>query len=392
MLPDELFQHYQDLQTYVGWSEADVLRVRFAAQFAQPHFKALIDDFYAEIQRHPDALRVIQGGAAQIERLKGSLAHWIRGLFFDDYNLDYVLRRWQVGLRHVEIGLDQTYTNVALSRLRSGLLRALKSDWKGEPSELAAIEQSLNKLLDLDLAIIELAYQTEYQRRQKQSERLAAIGQVAGGISHEIRNPLNVIKTSVYFLLHSKDASPEKIKTHLERIERQVGLADQVVTALNDFARLPIPNLQPLMVEPFLREVLELNLVGDAVQTAIECPATIPPVFGDAQQLRIVFGNLVRNARDAMPDGGRLTIRASNHSKHVAIAVADTGHGINKENLAKIMEPLFSTKARGIGLGLAMTRAIVEKHNGKIDVESQLGRGSTFTVLLPAAVPEAINK
>lgn len=385
MLPDELFRHYQDLQDYVDWSEDDVRRVRIAGRFTEPQFEVLIDDFYAEIQRHPDAVRVIRGGAAQIERLKGSLLHWIRGLFFDDYNLDYVLRRWQVGLRHVEIGLDQTYTNVALSRLRSGLLRALKSGWKGEPGERTAVEQSLNRLLDLDLAIIELAYQIEFQRRQKQSERLVAIGQVAGGISHEIRNPLNVIKTSVYFLLHAKNASPEKIQTHLERIERQVDVADQVVTALNDFARLPVPNLRPLVVEPFLREVVELNLAADSVQTVVDCPRTIAPILGDDQQLRIVFSNLVRNAREAMPDGGSLTIQASNQSGKVAITVEDTGHGIDHVNLTKIMEPLFSTKTRGIGLGLAISRAIVEKHNGTINVESQLGRGTMFTVLLPAA-------
>ena len=92
--------------------------------------------------------------------------------------------------------------------------------------------ESLNKLLDLDLAIIEDAYQTEFQRRQAVAERLATIGKVAGGVAHELRNPLNVVKTSVYYLLNAKNAPPEKIKTHLERIERQVGVADRVITAL----------------------------------------------------------------------------------------------------------------------------------------------------------------
>ena len=162
-------------------------------------------------------------------------------------------------------------------------------------------------------------------------------------------------------------------------------------SGLNDFARLPVPNLSPLVVEPFLREVVELNLVGDAVQAVIVCPGGISPILGDAHQLHIVFGNLVRNARDAMSDGGRLTIRATNQPKHVAIAVADNGHGIKNEDLAKIMEPLFSTKARGIGLGLAITRAIVEKHMGKIQVESQFGQGSTFTVFLPSAVAATVE-
>lgn len=385
MTPDKLFDHYQDLQRYVEWGEDDVRRVRAVGEHVEPHIGALIDDFYAEIVRHPAANQVIRGGPPQIERLKGTLRGWLRGLFQDNYDLEYVTQRWRVGLRHVEIGLDQTYANVALSRVRTGLSRALQANWPGDSGELFAIQRSLNKLLDLDLAIIELAYQTEFQRRQKQVERLATIGQVAGGVAHEIRNPLNVIKTSVYFLLHAKNPSPEKTAAHLARIERQVGAADEVVTALNDFARLAAPNMKPLDMEPFLREVLELNPLGDAVRIELACHEVAPPALGDAQQLRIVFGNLIRNARDAMPDGGLLaiTVRGSEHG--VEIAVTDTGVGIRGEDLGKIMEPLYSTKARGIGLGLAITRAIVEKHNGQIEVASESGQGSTFTVRLAAA-------
>jgi signal transduction histidine kinase len=385
MLLEELFRHYQDLQSYVAWDTKDVERVRAAGPIVEPHFVALIDDFYDEIARHPGAHQVIRGGTDQIERLKGTLRGWLRGLFQDEYDVEYVNRRWRVGLKHVEIGLDQTYTNVALSRLRTGLATALEASWSGDLRQLSAVERSLNKLLDLDLAIIELAYQTEFRRRRKQVERLATIGQVAGGVAHEIRNPLNVIKTSVYYLLHAKNPTPEKVATHLSRIERQVGVADEVVTALNDFSRMAVPGMQPLALAPFLREVLELNPVGDGVRTELNCPDGIPRVLGDAHQLRIVFGNLIRNARDAMPEGGSLVINAHGSGNEIAIDVADTGAGIRSEDLGKIMEPLYSTKARGIGLGLAITRAIVEKHGGRLDVASELGRGTTFTVRLSAA-------
>jgi signal transduction histidine kinase len=389
MSPDELFRHYQDLQSYVAWDAQDVARVRLAGGILEPHIVELIEDFYAEIVRHPGAHQVIRGGTEQIERLKGTLRGWLRGLFYDDYDVEYVNRRWRVGLKHVEIGLDQTYTNVALSRLRSGMTAALAARWGEEPSGLLAVQGSLNKLLDLDLAIIELAYQTEFRRRQKQVERLATIGQVAGGVAHEIRNPLNVIKTSVYFLLHAKSATPEKVATHLARIERQVGIADEVVTALNDFARMSAPEMQPLALAPFLREVLELNPVGEPVRAELQCPDSISAVLGDAHQLRIVFGNLIRNARDAMPEGGQLTIAVRGAGDEVEIDVRDTGVGIREEDLGKVMEPLYSTKARGIGLGLAITRAIVEKHNGRIGVASQFGQGSTFTVRLAAADAKA---
>ena len=305
-----LFERYRELQSYVGWTEADAERVAAAAPLLEPYLHALIDDFYEEIERHPDARKVITGGPAQIERLKGTLVQWLRDLLSGTYDDRYVARRWRVGWRHVEIGLEQVYTNVALSRLRTGLVRALHESWPGEPQALEETVRSLNKLLDLDLAIIEDAYQAEYAARLQRNERLATLGQVAGGVAHELRNPLNVVKTSVYYLLNARNPTPEKRADHLRRIERNVELADSVITALSSFARMPVPELQPIAVEPMVREVLEINPAGDGIEVTVECPPGLPCALGDVDQLRIVLGNLVRNARDAMPQGGRLTIAA----------------------------------------------------------------------------------
>ena len=154
MTTDRFHDRYRELQSYVGWGYEDVRRIVAAAPLLEPHLPALIDDFYAEIERHPETRRVITGGPEQIERLKGTLLGWVRELIGGRYDDDYVDRRWRVGWRHVEIGLDQVYTNVALSRLRNGLVRALGQSWRGERDGLVATIQSLNKLLDLDLAKI----------------------------------------------------------------------------------------------------------------------------------------------------------------------------------------------------------------------------------------------
>ena len=383
---DKIYRLYQELQAYVGWTEDDARRVGAIAALVEPHVVALIDDFYEEIDRHPEARKVITGGAAQVARLKQTLRAWLRDLVAGRYDKDYVSRRWRVGLRHVEIGLSQVYTNAALSRLRRGLLQALELAWTGEPAELLATRCSLNMLLDLDLAIIEDAYQTEFSLRQQRSDRLAAIGQVAGGVAHELRNPLNVVQTSIYYLLNTKAPNPEKVRQHLERIERQVGLADRVIAALSDFARLPVPELHPVPVEDSMKEVLELHPLPEQIKVSLDCPANLPDVLGDARQLQIVFSNLIRNARDAMlPAGGALTISAAASDGEVAVTVADSGVGIPRENLERIMEPLYSTKARGIGLGLAITRSIIDKHGGRLQVTSEQGVGSRFTVRLPAA-------
>ncbi len=387
MEPAEFFNRYQDLQRYVGWTPDDARRVNAVAGLLQPYLAGLIDDFYDEIQRHPGAARVITGGAAQIERLKGTLRAWLKDLLTGPYDEAYVTRRWRVGWRHVEIGLDQVYTNVALSRLRRGLLLALEEHWPGDLRESLDTRRSLNTLLDLDLAIIEDAYQSEYLARQQRSERLAAIGQVAAGIAHELRNPLNVVKTSVYYLLNSRNPTPAKTAEHLQRIERHVGSADNVITALSNFAKLPLPNLKPLALEPCLSDALALNPLPENIWVDLDCPPTVAPVLGDNDQLLIVFGNLIRNAREAMPQGGRLGVTARVADGGVEVAVSDTGVGIAPENLGRVLEPLFSTKARGLGLGLAIVRAILEKNRGSLRVASVLGKGTTFTVRLAAASP-----
>jgi signal transduction histidine kinase len=383
---DKIYHLYQELQQYVGWTDADARRVAAIATLIEPHVVALIDDFYEEIGRHPEALKVITGGADQIARLKETLRAWLRDLVAGQYDKQYVSRRWRVGLRHVEIGLSQVFTNAALSRLRRGLLQALEQSWTGEPRELLATRGSLNMLLDLDLAIIEDAYQTEFSQRQQRSDRLAAIGQVAGGVAHELRNPLNVVQTSIYYLMNTRTPNPEKVRQHLERIERQIGLADRVITALSDFARLPVPELHPIGLEATMKEVLELNQLPEQIKVTLDLPASLPAVLGDSRQLQIVFGNLIRNARDAMqPNGGSLAVSAEAKGGYVAVTFADTGGGIPRENLDRIMEPLYSTKARGIGLGLAITRSIIDKHGGQLQVASELGVGSRFTVRLPSA-------
>ena len=244
----------------------------------------------------------------------------------------------------------------------------------------------------MDLAKIEDAYQAEHLAERQRSERLAAIGQVAGGIAHELRNPLNVVKTSVYYLLNAKNPTATKQAEHLARIERHVTLADGVITALSSFAKMPVPNLQPFAVGQCVHEALETNPVPTIVQVKLEFPSSLPLVLGDINQLRIVFANLIRNAREAMPTGGSLSIHGQVVNDAVEVAVTDTGVGIPPEDIYRIMEPLYSTKARGIGLGLAIARAILDKNMGSMRLTSELGKGSVFTVRLTAALPQETNR
>lgn len=381
-----IYLRYQELQRYLEWGEEDAQRVLSAAKILEPCFTSLIDDFYEEIERHPDASKVIRGGAEQVARLKVTLLGWLRSLFSGCYDLEYVNRRWQIGRKHVEIGLGQAYPDAALSRLRKGLIRALAKVWETDTAELIQTVESLNTLLDLDLAIIHEAYENEYMMQIQRSERLVAIGQVAGGIAHELRNPLNAVKTSAYYLTHARNPSPEKTKEHLQRIDRQVTLADSVITTLSDFAKLPTPDLQPFSIAECINEVLQSYPVSETFQVTFDCPSSSLSAQGDMKQIQIVFDNLIRNARDAMPEKGYLIITATQENQHIDIAFADNGTGISPEILNRITEPLFSTKARGIGLGLAIVQSILDKNKATLDVKSELDQGSVFTVHLEKSV------
>jgi PAS domain S-box-containing protein len=169
-MSQELFDRYKDLQAYVGWSEDDAARVISAAKTIDSRLDHLIEDFYAEIQRHPDAARVITGGQAQITRLMGSLRSWLRESMQGRSDIDYVVRRWNIGLRHAEIGLNPAYTAAAMSRLRNGIVQILADSNLYSPAELPLLVQSFNKLLDLDLSIIQDAYEAEYLRQEKLAE------------------------------------------------------------------------------------------------------------------------------------------------------------------------------------------------------------------------------
>ncbi|GIW92755.1 MAG: hypothetical protein KatS3mg110_0796 [Pirellulaceae bacterium] len=371
---------YQRLQTYVGWTAADLTRLRTAWPLVEPHVTSLVEDFYAAIQREPETARIITGGSQQIARLKLTLAAWLAELFQADRDAPYAARRWFVGYRHVDIGLQAEYVSAAMSRLRIGLVTRLLADWKGNAHDLMETLAALDRALDLELALIDDAYQTEYRRRLQQMERLATIGQVAGGIAHELRNPLNVIQTSVYYLKQVRDAPPQKRNNHLERIERQVRNAERVIAALNDYARLPLPVCEPVDLGRCLRDLIRDIQWRKGTVIHLRLPDEPVTVSGDQRQLGVVMRNLLANARDAIGENGTVEIVVERSAEGVELRIRDDGCGMTPEVLAKACDPLFTTKPRGMGLGLALVRMILQRHGATFDLESQVGQGTTARV------------
>jgi PAS domain S-box-containing protein len=170
--PEHDYCRYLDVQRFVGWTEEDARRVQSLEVTLRPHLAALVDDFGQEIERHPDVRRVITGGKEQLERLKGALLDWLREVLSGPYDRDYICRRWRIGERHLEIGLDQVYVQAALARVRAGLLHALEHCWHHQrPADGDAACRSLNLLLDLELTNIQDAYHREHVRLVEEHSR-----------------------------------------------------------------------------------------------------------------------------------------------------------------------------------------------------------------------------
>jgi len=224
----------------------------------------------------------------------------------------------------------------------------------------------------------------EAQEALVRQEKLAVVGQLAGGIGHELRNPLGTIKNAAYFLNMVLEKSDPHIKETLEFLMKEVSMSERIINSLLDFARPKPPTRDKVNVNVVVQDLLSRNTMHKTIEMTKKLDEDIPTILADPSQLTLVFRNIIINAIQAMPEGGSLVVKSSASNKEwISVSFKDSGIGIPKEDLDKIFEPLFTTKAKGIGLGLAVIKILVEGHGGTIEVESELGKGSTFTVNLP---------
>ncbi|MCX7838487.1 MAG: PAS domain S-box protein, partial [Anaerolineae bacterium] len=228
----------------------------------------------------------------------------------------------------------------------------------------------------------------EAQEQLVRQVRLATLGQLAGSIAHELRSPLSAIKNATYYLRTHLEQPDDDTREILQILDEQVNTSARIIESLLDFARPKTPVLKRVHLPYLIQSALEQCTVPNNIAITWDVDANLPDVFLDAAQMQIVFRNLITNAIQAMPKGGQLTLGVRIEAETVCASISDTGHGIPPEALDKIFQPLYTTKAKGIGLGLALCKLIVEAHDGKISVTSQVGRGTTFTISLPANLVE----
>jgi signal transduction histidine kinase len=371
-----------ELMRYLEFTPEDAALMLAMGPALRPQFPQIVDDFYAAIDRTPGASAVFTGGAPQIARQKALLMGWLEGLVEGVYDEAFVERRARIGRTHVRIALDQRYMFAAMSVIRAGLHTALYGVSGWDEARMRAGHRALDKLCDLELAIMLEAYREAYISRVKEAERLATIGQIAASIGHELRNPLAVMQTSVH-MLSRRIPADERNSKHLRRVDEQILLCNTIISDLLELARDRPPEMRPTDVAEVVREAARSVPRAQDVTLVLDI-AEVPPVAVDPGQFRQLVVNLVLNAVQASEAvGGAVDVRLASDERDLLLTVEDRGQGLSPDVLSRLFEPLFTTRSTGTGLGLALCRRVVEKHRGTIVASNRPGGGAAFIVRVP---------
>ena len=248
----------------------------------------------------------------------------------------------------------------------------------------------------------------EAQSRLIQSERLLSMGQVAAGIGHELRNPLGVIRNSVYYLKGKISYKDPKIIKHFNIVEKEITNSNKILSDLLNFSQPLKLTLRLMDINKVIEEAVACNNIPERVNVLKELDTNISPFQLDRDLILQVFNNIILNSIDAMQDGGTLAIKTafrphavdlqsnsvkqergilskvySLKSDFIEVSFSDTGKGIAEESQSKLFNPFFTTKAKGIGLGLAVSKMVIEEHKGSIEIMSKVDKGTTVTIRLP---------
>jgi len=375
-----------ELTSYVHFDDEDVALLVASRPLIEPSFEEVIDAFYVAIEEQPRA-RALFADGAQIERQKRMLGGWLRGLFAGTYDEAYFDSRARVGYAHVRIGLDPALMVAAMNVVRTNLHRIIDERVAGEDwhaPRRGRLHRAIDRICDIDSAIMLETYRDDYAVRIRGAEKLAALGQIAGTIGHELRNPLAVMETSLH-LLRSRIPDDPKSKKHLDRLDAQVVLCTNIVRDLMDLARDRPPARERILVRDVIEDALSSVSGGDRV--AVEFVPPEPEAEVDPLQLRQLVVNLVTNALQATESNpARVFVRVTREGEELIVVVEDDGPGIPEEVRTRLFEPLFTTRMRGVGFGLALCRRIAERHGGHIRVSNRETGGAHFEVLLRCVV------
>jgi signal transduction histidine kinase len=382
----------------------------------EKHADSLVAAFYRHLLSFEPA-RALLADPDVKDRLLLKQREYLLSLAEPALDADYFEQRLEIGRTHVRVGLEPRFYLGAYALYMRLLVPAILEHWQRDLPAAERVILSLQKLLMLDASVamdsyiarreerlsflnqelskasrdLERRWEVEHERSQqaaaraRAAEELASLATIVAGLAHEIGTPMGVIQGHAELLESS--VTDERGRKRLQTIREQIERISHIIQTVLNMARPSEREAVPVDLVSVLRETLAFlaeKLRVHRIETQLELPPRAR-LLGQADKLQQLFINLILNAVDAMSEGGKLRIAIRSTAQRLEVTVADTGHGMAPETLARIFDPFFSTKAagRGSGLGLVVAQGIVADHGGSLKAQSAPGQGTVFTVYLP---------
>lgn len=340
----------------------------------------LVERFYEHLAEHPEMRRLL-GDEATVERLKAHQEQYVRGLADVRFGRELVDERRRIGEIHERIGLTPAWYigmySVYFDHLVPRLLERDADDPGGDV-------QTLAKRLLLDMQLVLDVYSRRRERTVvSHAEQLAAVGRLAAGVAHEVRNPLAGIRGALQ-VMQRDTAVPEGHREVMGEVVGQIDRLENLVRDLLTYARPRGVRRTPIELRTlFERHAEGARGAGTSIVTRVDVDDRADRLQADAEQLEQVMLNLVQNAVQAMPEGGALTLGSRRRGERIELIVRDSGTGMSERDLAAAFTPFFTTRTRGSGLGLSIVEGIVQRHGGRVAIESAPGSGTTVVLAFP---------
>jgi signal transduction histidine kinase len=337
-----------------------------------------------------DALQPLLTDEKTVTRLKSDQRDYLLSLASGQYDLEYARTRLKIGRIHDKIGLDPEWYLGTYGLYLDLLFPLIHERFAGDGGKAVQASAALAKLMILDMQLVLDSYYGSQQKKAvERSEQLAAVGELAASIAHEVRNPLAGMKGALEVLRKELTVNPANQEI-VDELLVQITRLEHLVRDLLTYARPQALDRQLFDLHELLDRLLRLykdesDSQGVAVYRIYE--SDTGRLTADPRQMEQVFLNLIHNAMQAMTEGGTLTVTTRVTGRSIAITFSDTGKGIPAADLSKIFQPFYTTKHRGSGLGLSIVKKISQAHGGSVEVHSDPGQGTSATVTIPTDGP-----
>jgi signal transduction histidine kinase len=384
-LPEGIGVTFDERKQFGCFSKEDAALLAELRRSFESHADELVGKFYDHL-RGQEQLRPLLADPATIRRLKRAQRRYLISLTSGRYDQGYSDSRLAIGKAHERIGLEPQWYLGSYGVYLQLLTPLVRERFKDNPEKAIRATAALSKLLILDMQVVlDAYYETRHRKAIQKSEQLAAVGELAASIAHEVRNPLAGMKGALEVLRTELAVKPSNLEI-VDELLTQIGRLEHLVRDLLTFARPRALSRQPFDVQELLDRLLRLHKdEADAARITVHRiygPGT-SSLVADPLQMEQVFLNLIYNAMHSMEDGGTLTVSTHAEAGELVIGFEDSGRGIPPNDLGRIFQPFFTTKHRGSGLGLPIVSKIIEAHGGTITVSSVVDKGTVATLRVP---------